>query len=382
MAASVYNVIWADDEIDSYRRDITVTTILNNQQVKILDYAHTSSELKEKLNEWEDVVDAVITDGNFDKRKTVDIVRSTSGLSDVLSFIHYYNRKRVIPFFLYTGKPELLREKFTDGELEYFEKRNRLFEKGTLKKMLINLKSEVDRVNTPSFRIRNKYTKEFEAAKHIDDADRYLMTGLLYLYEDDSWKNVQDYFNPARKIVERMMTKCMELNILPPKTSLNNASRYFSNTPNDNHIRLNEEIMPRTLAESLFYFLKITQDGSHDENDMNLGVDKYVRENKNINLYRTILYIVMDLLVWFDSVCKKYENNQHPLWEEYYEYEGKVCCDFKWNYFYTGQYEIAKSPNLKDGVRVRIYESSKNENKYHSPKYPKYVKEKDYKILE
>lgn len=381
MAANVYNVIWADDEIDSFRRDISVITMLKSQNVHLLDYAHTSSELKEKLTEWEDIVDAVITDGNFDKRKTVDIVKSTSGLSDVMTFISDFNRKKFIPFFLYTGKGALLKEKFTDGELEYFEKGNRIFEKGSFSKLLTTLKEEVDRINTPSFRILNKYKEEFEAAKNIEDAERYLMTGLLYLYEDESWGNVQDYFNPARKIVERMLAKCTILKILPPKTSLNNASRYFSNTPNDNHIRLKEEIMPRTLAESLFYLLKITQDGSHDENDMGLGVDKYVRDNKNINLYRTILYIVMDMLIWFDKVCKKYKNNQQPLWEEYYEYEGKVCYDPQWSYFYSGQYELAKSPNLKDGAKVRIYESSKNENRHRSFKYPKFVKEKEYIIL-
>lgn len=380
MAANVYNVIWADDEIDSYRRDNTVTTVLKSQNVHLLDYAHTSSELKEKLTEWEDIVDAVITDGNFDKRKTVDIIKSTSGLSDVMTFISDFNRKRFIPFFLYTGKGALLKEKFTDGELEYFEKRNRIFEKGSFSKLLTTLKAEVDRINTPSFRILNKYKEEFEAAKNIEDAERYLITGLLYLYEDDSWKNVQDYFNPARKIVERMLTKCMELNILPPKTSLNNASRYFSNTSNDNHIRLKEEVMPRTLAESLFYFLKITQDGSHDENDMNLGVDKYVRENKNINLYRTILYIVMDLLVWFDKVYKKHKNNQLPLWEEYYEYEGVVRFNPGLKCYYTSFYEIAKGLHLQDGVKVRIYESSDNIG-YHKSTYQRYVKEKDYKVL-
>lgn len=283
MAANVYNVIWADDEIDSFRRDNSVIIMLKSQNVHLLDYAHTSSELKEKLTEWEDIVDAVITDGNFDKRKTVDIVKSTSGLSDVMTFISDFNRKKFIPFFLYTGKGALLKEKFTDGELEYFEKGNRIFEKGSFSKLLTTLKAEVDRINTPSFRILNEYKDEFEAAEKVDDAKRYLMNGLLYLYEDKSWKDVQDYFNPARKIVERIKDKCIDMNILPHNTSLNNASRIFSGV--DMYIGLKEEYMPKPLAESFFYFLKITQDGSHDENDMSLGVDKYVRDTKNINLY-------------------------------------------------------------------------------------------------
>lgn len=384
MAANVYNIIWADDEIDSFRLDDSVIGMLKLHNINLLDYAHTSSELKLKLEEWEDKVDAVITDGNFDKTKTVDIVRSTSGISDVLNFISDFNRKRIIPFYLYTGKKNLLKEKFTDGELEYFEKRDRIFEKGTLSKMLSRIKEEVDSINSPQFRIRNEYKKEFEAAILVEDAERNLEKGLLYLYEEDSWKDVQDYFNPARKIVERIVAECEKMKILPPKSSLNNASKLFSGMVNDNHERLKEEVMMRPLAESLFHFLKITQDGSHDANDMSLGVDKYVRQTKNINLYRSILYIAMDILLWFKNIHEKYQNNTTPLWEEKYDYEGKVFVDVdirNKKYFYTSKYELQTlaDNDLKYGDIVRIYTSD-------SSIHPKgniteYVKKGNYRRL-
>ena len=295
MEANVYNVIWADDDVDSYRMDDVTIRIMKSENVKLLDYAHTSTELREKLNEWEDMVDAVITDGNFDRKRTTDILKSTSGLSDVLSFINEYNRKRFIPFFLYTGKKALLKEKFTDGELEYFENRDRIFEKGNFKAMLLKIKEDVDNINSPQYRIRNKYSKEFEAAKLIDEATENLQRGLLYLYDEGSWNNTQDYFNPARKIVERIKTSCSQMNLLPPRLSLNVASKLFSGL--DCGFRLKRELMEKPLAESLHFFLKITQDGSHDEDDMSLNVDQYVRDTKNINLYRTILYITMDLFL-------------------------------------------------------------------------------------
>ena len=310
------------------------------------------------------------------KKKTVDVNQSTSGLSDVLSFIDKYNQKRFIPFFLYTGKGEILKEKFTDGELEYFEKRNRIFEKGYFVDLLQKIKADVDDINSDQFRIRNKYSQEFAAAKLIDGATENLQRGLLYLYEEDSWKNVQDYFNPARKIVERMMSKCEEMKILPPETSLNNASRYFSGI--DKFIGFADEIMPKPLAESLFYFLRITQDGSHDAFGMSLGVDKYVRENKNINLYRSILYIAMDLLLWFERMYKQYANNNQPLWKDKNIYEGKVYCN-SYGSFFADKYELQKNKDLKDGSVVRIYQSIPH-------KFPKgtitdYVNNGDYIII-
>ena len=378
MAANVYNVIWADDEIDSLRRDKSVVSVMESQNVKLLDFAHTSSELKEILTEKEDMVDAVITDGNFDKKRTINFNdRSTSGISDVLTFISEFNRKRIIPFFLYSGKKKLLKEKFTDGELDYFEQRGRIFEKGNLDKMLIKIKEEVDYVNSAQFRIRNKYAKEFEAAKLIEGATENLKRGLLYLYEDSSWKSTQDYFNPARKIFERMKGKCEEMNILPPGTSLNNASRYFSGI--DKYIGLIVDFMPKPLAESLFYFLKITQDGSHDDNDMSLGVDQYVRKNENINLYRSILYISMDLLLWFEKINKQYANNKQPLWKDKFIYEGKVCSNPYGGGFTSGIYELQKSKELKDGLTVRIYGSEPH--KYQKGLITEYVTADNYRIV-
>lgn len=379
MAANVYNIIWADDDVDSFRMDETTMRIMKSEHVKLLDYAHTSSELREKLNDWEDMVDAVITDGNFDRKRTTEIMKSTSGLSDVLSFINEYNRKRFIPFFLYTGKKALLKEKFTDGELYYFESRKRIFEKGNFKKMLQKIKSDVDSINSPQFRIRNKYAREFEAAKSIQDATENLERGLLYLYEEDNWKNTQDYFNPARKIVERIIRSCSEMNLLPPHLSLNIASKLLSDI--DCGYSLKKPIMEKPLAESLHFFLKITQDGSHDAEDLPLNVDQYVRETQNINLYRTILYIAMDLLLWHKRMKNQFSNNHERLWNSDFIYEGKVCKHPAKNIFYTSKYQLdTKEVDIQDGDWVGILK--RDDNKHPMGEITDYVYKKNYVIIE
>ncbi len=359
MAANVYNIIWADDEIDSYRLDDSVIGILKSQNINLLDYAHTSRELKDKLTELEDKVNAVITDGNFDKSKTVDIIKSTSGISDVLTFISDFNRKRIIPFFLYTGKKSLLKEKFTDGELEYFEKRDRIFEKGSLSKMLVKIKEEVDSINSPQFQIRNEYKKEFEAAKLIDEAENNLERGLLYLYEDNSWKDTQDYFNPARKIVERIIDSCVKMNLLPPHISLNTAQKILQGSLSD--YSLSVPLMEKPLSESLRFFLSITQDGSHDANDLQLGVDHYVRQTQNINLYLSILHIAMDLLLWHERMHKTFQNNSRRLWNCTFVYQGTVCIHPSGKSLYTGKYQLEnKSGVLKVGDLIGIRSSIPN----------------------
>lgn len=381
MAANVYNVIWADDEIDSFRRDKSVVSVMESQNVKLLDFAHTSSELKEILMEKEDMVDAVITDGNFDKKRTINFNdRSTSGISDVLTFISEFNRKRIIPFFLYSGKKKLLKEKFTDGELDYFEQRGRIFEKGNLDKMLIKIKEEVDYINSVQFRIRNKYRKEFEAAKLIEGAIENIERGLLYLYEDSSWKDIQDYFNPARKIVERIMDRCIEMNILPPHISLNTAQKILQGTLSD--YSLSVPLMEKPLAESLRFFLSITQDGSHDANDLQLGVDQYVRQTQNVNLYLSILHIAMDLLLWHERMHKKYENNTNRLWTCSFVHQGIVCLHPSGKFFHSGKYQLEKKNGaLKDGDMVGIRSSVPNKNAAKIPAITDFVYETNYIIL-
>lgn len=381
MAANVYNVIWADDEIDSFRRDKSVVSVMESQNVKLLDFAHTSSELKEILMEKEDMVDAVITDGNFDKKRTINFNdRSTSGISDVLTFISEFNRKRIIPFFLYSGKKKLLKEKFTDGELDYFEQRGRIFEKGNLDKMLIKIKEEVDYINSVQFRIRNKYRKEFEAAKLIEGAIENIERGLLYLYEDSSWKDIQDYFNPARKIVERIMDRCVEMNILPPHISLNTAQKILQGTLSD--YSLSVPLMEKPLAESLRFFLSITQDGSHDANDLQLGVDQYVRQTQNVNLYLSILHIAMDLLLWHERMHKRFEKNTNRIWNCSFIYHGKVCLHPTGKLLYSGKYQLEnKNGKLKDGDSIGVRSSVPNKNSALKPAITEFVFDTNYIIL-
>ena len=380
MKASVYNIIWADDDIDSLRKDSDNIEILKEEDVNLLAYAHTSNELKEKLEEYGDMVDAVITDGNYDmSRESGFKETTTSGLTDTIAILRDFYRKRFVPAYLYTGKGKILKDKFSDGELDFFEKKERYFEKGKFGQMIKKIKEDVDHINSPEFRIRNKYAKEFEAAKLIGDATENLKRGLLYIYKEDDWKNTQDFFNPARKIVERIIHSCSDMNILPPHISLNIASKLLSGI--DCGYCLKKELMQKPLAESLHFFLKITQDGSHDAEDLSLNVDQYVRNTQNINLYRTILYIAMDLLLWHMRMKELYSNNQERLWDSNFKHIGIVCKHPQINILYTDKYQLeSKDVDIKEGDRVGILESK--ENNFKTDGITDFVHKNKYIILE
>ena len=94
---------------------------------------------------------------------------------------------------------------------------------------------------------------------------------------------------------------------------------------------------------------------------MRLGVDQYVRNTHNINLYRTILYIAMDLLLWHQKMRQLYSENNERLWDSNFIYEGVVCQHPQFKFLYAGKYQIdGKGTDLKAGDRVGILKSIAN----------------------
>lgn len=114
--------------------------------------------------------------------------------------------------------------------------------------------------------------------------------------------------------------------------------------------------MPKSLVHSLKYFLDITQDGSHGAGDLQLEVDEYVRNTKNINLFRTILYIAMDLCVWYQSICNTLQEDNVAKWQSRSDSDYKlvgVITNIKGKLVCAGCL-LARSDNYTEGDKVGI----------------------------
>lgn len=355
---TLYNVVWVDDNIDTLTADIHNKRLLSKKDINIIP-AHTSVEFRDIMNMCYDRIDAVITDANFGKYSTDVDERDLSGFEDIKSCIEFFNTKREIPFYLCTGRPNLLEGNY----MEYFRKNNRYFQRGDFPALLDKLVSEVQHINSPSYRIRKKYAKELKAASLIDGNEETLFHALMYEYSDD-WKNTEDYFNPQRKIVERIFVKCKDLGIIPKGVSqLNNFSSFLRNEYQYFKVKEDCEIMPKPLVHSLEYFLNITQDGSHGDGDLKLGVDRFVRQKQNINLFRTVLYITMDLCLWYAEVENNDFRSNIQKWEIVKEnfvhngqiqlVEGKKVC---------GSYQIHFDCDLPVGSFILVKKTKNHDN--------------------
>lgn len=372
MQKSVCNIVWVDDEIDTLLTD-SKKRILKKEGFELIGIARTFKDFSHIMTVCYDRVDAVITDANFNSESTaIKHERDLSGLVKMKDCIYAYNQKRDIPFYLFTRRGEYLSEKYVDGELDYFEANGRYFAKGEFDELLQKIRKDVEHINSPSFRIRKKYAKELDAASLIDGNEEILMNALLYEYSED-WKNTKEHFNSMRNIADSIFSACKRNGIIPDVGELNQIGKFLGGKEHETYV-ITQEIIPKPLARGLWYFLDITQDASHNKEELTLKVREYVRETQNINLFRSVLYIAMDLCLWYKRSKEEAELSEFkPKWSlkevevknevqiKVCKYEGVVRMKLQ-NVYYCGRYLLQKPKDnkYKEGDRIRIYDDEEN----------------------
>ena len=333
MKTGVYNVIWVDDEVDQLMNDSK--RLLKNYGINIIEWAHTAQEFHDKIKNRLDLVDAIITDANFGDKDT-DLIKNENtlrGLRELERNIEAIRKTREIPFFLYTGRFDLLDDK-DDDEFRYFKETNRIFRKEDGPSELFNrICQDVAHINSLEFLIRNRYLTELDAAKRIQENEEGLYEALKYDFSKElESEKTASYFNVLRKIVERIFEQSKRRKIIAPIRSLNAWTKFLQNKDENYEIVESLEIMPIALVNSLKYLLNILQDGSHSTDSC--VVDRYIRENGGINIFRSALHITMELCLWYDKYLQEHHNTQENAksWRirenqknnGIFKYEGKI----------------------------------------------------------
>ncbi len=324
MSANVYNVIWADDECDTLSKDSAIRKLFDDYNIEVLKYVPTSEALKDALENYKDKVDAIIVDGNFSKTSVPYVAPDDiSGLIHTVSFIELFNIKRDVPFFLYTARKIMLQEKCLNGEIDYFLDTERLIQKGDVEKLVEKIIKDVDHIHSIEFMVKKKYLSLINIAKEVDDqCAENLHQFLLDEARDRSFDKSVDLFGKLRDILEVVLDLCKANQIVPDAVKTLNEFKYFwtidFKSRNwrgwDNKKGMvyspKDGIMPKAIACSLGTLIDILQDGSHKKQDLNLHVSEYVTEAKSPFMFRACLYMVMDVLRWYNEINEKLINGE------------------------------------------------------------------------
>ena len=224
---NVYNIVWADDEIDDLLDEITIDE-LKEKGFNIVGMAHDGQEL-EHLLERPELVDAVIVDANFNESDThIDSERDTSGL-DYARSIYTHNLKRRIPFFLLTNRDdELLNEiyQYNPKFLEDFPRHRRWFKKSDIEdynRMFDEIKKAVDESKSTNFIIRNRYNWELNAASLIDGTNEFIHEFLVRDFEN-TLTDIKEPFVSVRRSIEKIFGRCEKMKLIPPISDNTNGT--------------------------------------------------------------------------------------------------------------------------------------------------------------
>ncbi|WP_019670787.1 hypothetical protein [Eudoraea adriatica] len=312
------NVLWIDDEHQEKEMDFFK---LDAQQEGINLIGYTSFEegfekLESNLNRF----DCILLDGLFfEKKNQVKGTEDVIGLGKAIGRINSLESKKVFPWFVLSGK-----DKFTKGENDLLKaNKAKCFDKTKPQHLELLFKAIKDAVsNREDYQLKLKYKAILEITQdEYLGKEHYERLLILIRHLEGSQKieNSEDQLNSLRKVIESVFTKLGKMGIIPEeilqhKGWINGSSLFLSNMHSE-YEHLKAFVLP-VIGENIHRLLNIVQDGAHSEGNLRLKVDEYLNSSKSDYLFRSSVYLLFDVLLWFKGFVDKhpYRDSNLTLW--------------------------------------------------------------------
>lgn len=387
----IYQIIWADDEIDALLDENSIA-LISKQHFNVIK-CNNAAMLEEKLKNVNHRIDAVIVDANFTARDfTPSDEKIVSGLRRALMLIGEY---KYLPFYLYTQRVNLF-DFVDEDELNYFKDNNAIFFKSNgLQPLLNRIKNDVDKFNSAAFQIDNQFKKELYYFQVFDkqcNAKSYdLIRELLIQSWDGSLCSTEMYFNQFRsEIFENMNAVSAYFGIVPEGLTLNDYSKFICSKSEE--YKLDEEILPKALHMLMQYVVRMVQDGSHKRANLQYEVHQFVSENKDTLIVQSLLFAIIEIISWFIPYLAMHKDKKKNLdnWQiqnqdikgENSTYDGIIERDEKGYYHIGTEYSVLLKNTCLLGKKVKIINFKQNSNSSTKKYYPLFVREEDFQLID
>lgn len=224
----MYNVLWIDDEYDKMTAFQQECEDFNGLHLEPFRTRKAGMEALEKdLDHW----DAVLLDAKmFDESENE--VANLTGLGKAKQRLDELSMKRTIPYFISTGKPDLISDKnFRSLFGDYYEKAK------DDERLIEDMKKAIE--NSDKAQILNRYKDVFDALSSLEirnEVESLLMGIFLpmhYPAKDPNFKPVL-HFNPLRQVLEYVFRACHKVGLIPDQCmagtniNLNQCSLYLA----------------------------------------------------------------------------------------------------------------------------------------------------------
>lgn len=304
----MYKVLWIDDQYED--AEMIQFAIEADNEGLILEGYPSFEEGFDALEKKPEHFDVILLDGLFFEKKGQEAgTEDESGIGMAIAKINELKSRKVFPWFVLSGK-----DKFTKGENSLLKaNKAKCFDKtnpADVVKLFEEMKSAASQ--QPETQLKHKYADLLETCSDellgVEHFSR-LFTLIKHIENVEKLTNTEDMLNPIRKIIERMFTRMADRGIIPEaiisnKGWINGSSLFLANKHSDyEHL---SEITPPLVSENIHRLLNIIQDASHGEGELKLKVDQYLKTAQSDFLYRSSVYLLFDLLLWFKEFM---ENN-------------------------------------------------------------------------
>lgn len=282
-----YEILWIDDQFEEQEAFLE-SAYLN--EIDIVPYKTS----KDGMNELENNLfkyDGVILDAKV-YNESEDEVAKLTGLTSSIYRIKQLSNKRVIPYFIFTGQPDLIDSTtFSEmvGEVFVYKKTK---DNATL---FLDLKVQADQQNVTQ--LKHKYHKVFEVCteKYVGD---YAAQDLFNILSNIDSEDLNNQFNAVRKIVEDIFHCFHKYELLPrefvsPSVSLQESSKFLSGQTQKEYTLNPDSKLPKIISDSIRSILDVTQPASH-----RAKIDEHLKKVNNTYLVKGSIFQLLDVIVW------------------------------------------------------------------------------------
>lgn len=278
------NVIWIDDEYEKNLSFIEKCKELHNIIIKPFKTSKDGmNALENNIDHW----DAIILDAKaFDESENEQ--QSLRGLAHSVKRINELSSKKQIPYFIYTGQPDLIsNDTFSEMYDNIYVKGNVGGNNGS--KMIQDIIAEVN--ERENIVIRKKYSQIFSwLPSPIDDE----LLDILKIIENDNHSN-SDVFNKIRKILDWVMVELYDYGLLVEKftgTNLAQCSTFLGK-------KEMQKFVPQYIQRQIHSCTAIANEGSH-----RITIDNDVKSGKAPYLAFSTVYELLNILIWYNHLPK------------------------------------------------------------------------------
>jgi len=287
-----HNILWIDDEHQTFGG---TKGRAKRNGINLIGFKSLNGGLSELKRNYP-FYDGVLLDAKiFENEDDVEGTEDTKHLHRAKDQILQLPKKFKI--FVLTGQAKKYEDETFNNAFE------NVYKKGSddeIDRLFTDIKEAA--VGQEDTQLRHSYQRVFDVctARYIGE---HAGQDILTLLKIKDGIYVEDHFNTIRKVLEDLFSAFNTHKLLPDvfvnPIALNPSSIFLSGKKHDDSRynkfkHLPETHLPKQIGNYLRNILSVTQPGSH-----RTEIDRHVKEIKTPFLIKSVLYQLLDVLVWF-----------------------------------------------------------------------------------